>query len=71
MSGFDVAVHRDGWPDDPDQAFDGADAIVLFCDGGGGHMAIPHMDEVDRLMKKGVGLACLHYAVDVPKRQAG
>jgi hypothetical protein len=32
-------VYTNGWPKDP-KAFDGADAIVIYCDGGGGHMAI-------------------------------
>jgi type 1 glutamine amidotransferase len=71
MPGFDAPVHRNGWPEDPESAFAGADALVLFCDGGGGHMALAHLDELDRLMDQGVGLACLHYAVDVPKGKPG
>ena len=34
-------------------------------------MALPHLDELGRLMEEGVGLVCLHYAVDVPKGKAG
>ena len=66
----EAVVHRSGWPKDP-KALDGADAIVIFCDGGGGHVIIPHLDEVAKLMKKGVGLACLHYGVEVPKGKPG
>ena len=32
-------------------------------------MVLPHLAQVDSLMKKGVGLACLHYAVEVPKEK--
>jgi len=32
---------------------------------------LPHLDQVAALMKKGVGLACFHYAVVVPKGPAG
>ncbi len=68
--GLETVVHRNGWPKDS-KIFDGADAIVLFSDGGGGNPMIPHMAEIDKLMKQGVGLACIHYAVDIPKGNAG
>jgi len=60
-----AVVYRSGWPQDP-TALDNADAIVVFSDGGGGHPMLPHLEEVDKLMKRGVGLALLHYAVEVP-----
>jgi type 1 glutamine amidotransferase len=63
-------VYRSGWPKDP-TAFDNADAVVLYMDGGGGHPVNKHLDEVDALMKKGVGLACIHYGVEVPKGASG
>jgi type 1 glutamine amidotransferase len=50
---------------------DGVDAIVIYADGGGGHLAIPHMKELDALSEKGVGIGCIHYAVEVPKGEAG
>ncbi|MBN1441222.1 MAG: DUF1080 domain-containing protein, partial [Planctomycetes bacterium] len=56
---------RENWPDDP-KAFDGADAVVIYSDGGGGHPFLQHLDEIDRLAKKGVGIGCIHYAVEVP-----
>jgi hypothetical protein len=65
----DAQVCR-GWPTQGD-ALAGAAAIVLFCDGGGGHLALPHLEEIDRLAQKDVGLAMLHYAVEVPKGTAG
>ncbi len=68
--GVATAVYRNGWPSDP-TAFDNANAVVMFCDGGTGHYVLGHLDETDRLMKRGVGLACLHYAVEVPKEKAG
>src|SRR5690606_36429720 len=46
--------------------FEGADAIVLYMDGGARHPAIQEdrLKKLDALMKRGVGLACLHYAVE-------
>mgnify|MGYP005837657639 CR=1 FL=1 len=58
------------WPDDP-ATLDDAAAIVIFCDGGGGNIFVRRLADLERLMKKGVGLACLHYAVEVPKGEAG
>jgi hypothetical protein len=65
-----ATVYRNGWPKDP-TAFDNANAIVTFCDGGGGNMILPHLRDVDALVKKGVGLAVIHYALEVPKGEAG
>lgn len=64
--------YLNGWPKDP-SAFDNADAILFFMDGGGGHPMIQgdHLRQLDALMKKGVGLACAHYAVEVPKDKGG
>lgn len=70
LPNVECKVYKDGWPKDS-KALEGADAIVLFSDGGGGNPIIPHLDEVAPLMKKGVGLACLHYAVEAPKGKAG
>jgi len=65
-----ATVYQNGWPTDP-TAFDNADAIAIYCDGGKRHVVIPHLKEVDKLMKKGIGMACLHYGVEVPKGEAG
>ena len=65
-------VSTDGWPTDP-TAFDNADAIFFFADGGGGHPVIQsnRLAQIDALAKRGVGIACLHYAVEVPKEKGG
>jgi len=65
-----ATVYTNGWPKDP-TALDNANAIVIFCDGDGGNVALPHFAEIDKLMKKGVGIAFIHYALTVPKGQAG
>lgn len=67
---YDVQVHLNGWPQQAD-FLRGADCLVMYCDGGAGHMVIPHLDEVDALARQGLGIVCLHYAVEVPKGQAG
>ncbi len=66
----ETVVHVNGWPDDPD-ALEGADTIVIYANGGGGHPILPHLKQVEALMNDGVGLACLHYAVEVPKDRGG
>jgi type 1 glutamine amidotransferase len=66
---IEARVHHYDWPTDP-KAFDGVDCIVMYGDGGAGHMVIDHLDELDALAKKGVGIVCLHYAVEVPKGPA-
>jgi len=70
LPGVECKVYKHAWPDDP-KALEGADAIVIFSDGGGRHPILPHLDEVEKLIQKGVGLVCLHYAVEVPKGKAG
>ncbi len=61
-----------GWPAD-ESVFDGARAVVFFMDGGGGHPIIQkdRLEIVQKLTDKGVGIACLHYAVEVPKGKPG
>jgi type 1 glutamine amidotransferase len=63
-------VVQKGWPKDP-RVLEDADTIVIFCDGGGGHLVMPHLKDLDRLMHKGIGLVCLHYAVEIPKGEPG
>ncbi|MFM7207448.1 MAG: family 16 glycoside hydrolase [Planctomycetaceae bacterium] len=65
-------TYTGGWPTDP-TAFDNADAIFFFADGGGGHPVLQsnRLAQVDALAKRGVGIACLHYAVEVPKEKGG
>ena len=65
-----TTVYLNGWPKDP-TAFDNANAVVLYMNGGGGHPINNRLEEFDQLMKRGVGLACLHYAVEVPAGKPG
>lgn len=61
-----------GWPQD-ESVFKGARSVVFFMDGGGGHPMIQgdHLQTIQKLMDEGVGLVCLHYAVEVPKGNPG
>ncbi|MEQ8784688.1 MAG: NPCBM/NEW2 domain-containing protein [Pirellulaceae bacterium] len=70
VPGVETVVYRDGWPEDP-KAFDDADCIVMYCDGGGRHPVNDHLEQVDRLAKRGVGVVCIHYGVEVPKGPSG
>jgi type 1 glutamine amidotransferase len=72
VPGITAEVYRDGWPKDP-SVLEGADAIVFYADGGDGHPAIQgdRLAKLDELMNRGVGLACIHYGVDVPKERGG
>jgi hypothetical protein len=68
--GIETVVHQNGWPADP-KALDGADAVVIYSNGGPSHPALPHLRELGALMDKGVGLVLLHYAVEVPTNNGG
>lgn len=59
-----------GWPED-ESVLDHADTIVMYCDGGGRHPAIKHLDALAKHMKRGAGFCCLHYGVEVPKDDGG
>lgn len=61
-----------GWPKDP-SAFDNADAVLFYMDGGGNHPVIQgeRLDYLRSLAKKGVGIGAAHYAVEVPAGKAG
>lgn len=65
-----ATVYTNGWPKDP-TALDNADALAIFCDGGGGHVALRHLEDVDKLAKRGGGIAMLHYAVEMPRGKPG
>jgi hypothetical protein len=70
MPNMYATVYTNGWPKDP-TAFDNADAITVFCDGGGGHVVMRHLEEMDKLAKRGIGIAFLHYGVELPKGKPG
>jgi hypothetical protein len=66
----DAIVSKNGWPTDP-KIFDGVSAVVMYCDGGDGHMVNEHLDQLDQLANKGVGIGAIHYGVEVPKGHSG
>ena len=67
---IETAIHKGGWPSDP-SIFDGAATVVILSDGGGRHPINKYLKEFDALAEKGVGLVCVHYAVEVPKGAPG
>lgn len=71
VSGVQAEVSA-GWPQDAG-ALAGADAIVIYSDGGGGHPALREnrLDQLAAAMKNGTGFGCVHYAVEVPKEKGG
>jgi type 1 glutamine amidotransferase len=71
-SGVNATVAKGGWPVD-DSVFEGANSVVLYMDGGENHplLADDRLAALGKLMKKGVGLACLHYALEVPGDHGG
>lgn len=70
VPGVVAEVYKHEWPKDP-SALNDAAAIVIYSDGGDGHIAIPHLKQLSELMDKGVGLGCIHYAVEMPKGEPG
>ena len=69
---LEVDFHKNGWPKS-EKAFEGAGGIFLFADGGGGHPFIQsgRLAMLADFMKRGVGLMCAHFAVEVPKDKIG
>jgi len=68
----DAKVHLNAdWPSA--EELSKADAIVIYSDGGKGHpaLAADHLAQLGAQMKRGCGLVCLHYAVEVPKDTGG
>src|SRR5437867_2545727 len=72
VAGIECVVYSNGWPR-ADQTLDGADAVVIYADGGAGHPAIQgnHGEILDRLAKRGVGLGFMHYGVEIPSTNGG
>ncbi len=70
--GVETQLVKGGWPAD-EKVFEGARSLVFYMDGGARHpMILPErLQTLGRLMQKGVGIAGLHYAVEVPKDQGG
>lgn len=64
---FNASVYHDpedpSWPKD-DAVLNGVSAVVIYCDGGKRHLANDHVGTIDTLQSQGVGVGCLHYAVE-------
>ncbi len=69
--GVTSVVYSNGWPENPTEAFAGASTVVVYSDGGDGHPLLQddHLDVIGGLVKQGVGLVCLHYAVEPTKEK--
>ena len=67
-----VTVYTNGWPANAD-ALDNADAVIIFADGGPKNIAIQgdHLAVLAALAKRGGGIGCMHYALEVPKDNGG
>lgn len=72
VADLEVSVHRNHWVSD-EKVFDDCDAILVYSDGRQGHPIVQgdHKEKIAKLMARGVGLMCAHYAVEVDPKQAG
>lgn len=77
IPGLTTEVYSNGWPSrvvdgkpvDDNRVFESADAVLIYCDGGGGHPAIrpEHVQVLDAVAARGGGLGFAHYGVEVPR----
>jgi type 1 glutamine amidotransferase len=65
-----ATVYKGGWPKD-ESALANADALVMYCDGGGGHPANRHLPEIDAKAKAGMGVGFIHYGVETIAGEPG
>ena len=72
VPGLNVTVYSNGWPE-ASSALEGADAVVIYADGGGGNPAIQrdHKKILGDLAAKGVGLGFMHYGVEILATNGG
>ena len=63
-------VTEGGWPE-PWAEYDQPDTVVMYCDGYARHLAKDHQDKIQSLVDQGVGVACLHFGVEVVKDELG
>jgi hypothetical protein len=70
--GVSTIVYSNGWPQSA-EAFAGADAVVIYADGGASHPAIQgdHKKVLAELASKGVGIGFMHYGVEIPSTNGG
>ncbi len=65
-----VLVPHYGYPANT-SILDDAATIVIFCTGHSGHVLNNHLDEFDRLMKRGTGVVMIHWATEAEKGKPG
>lgn len=72
VPGIKTEVYTNGWPEN-DSVFNGAAAVLIYADGGGGHPAFQgnHQQVIAGLVAKGVGVGMAHFGVEVPKGDPG
>jgi len=72
VPGVTAEVYSNGWPQNAEAALAGAATLVVYSDGGEGHPLLrdDHLKTIAGLLNRGVGLVCLHYAVE-PTKEAG
>ena len=72
VPGLTTVVVSNGWPADV-RVFDGASAVLIYSDGGGGHPFVKpdRLKVINDLVAKGVGIGAGHYGVEVEKGTAG
>jgi type 1 glutamine amidotransferase len=66
-----TVIQNGGWPT-PEQLA-AADTVLIYCDGGTHHLLLQgdRMTQLAKEMKRGCGLLCLHYGVEIPKENGG
>jgi hypothetical protein len=67
-----IKFHLNGeWPSQ--EELSGADTVVIYSDGGGGHPALigDRLAQLDKEMKRGCGFLTLHYAVEPTIEKGG
>jgi type 1 glutamine amidotransferase len=67
--GYETVNVYGGWPED-ERVFEGADALVMYCDGGRNHLINEQLASFERLVAQGIGAVALHYCVEAPKGSA-
>src|SRR5688572_12869828 len=72
VPGVRTTVYSNGWPH-TSSSLEGADAVVIYADGGAGHPAIQgdHRKVIGELASKGVGIGFMHYGVEIPRTNGG
>ncbi len=81
VPGLKTVLITNGWPVkmvdgkkvDDNSVFEGADAVFIYSDGGGGHPGVQgnRLEVLGGLMKKGVSLGLAHFAVEVVTNKGG